>query len=251
MARAACSGEATSQKLCHPVKSEGQSCSPPGKSGFPNSFGIRFVRARRPTEDSPIGLAFDDVGSTNSDLWDVLVRELRGMPSVYFLGSVRQEDVTLIANQSDTEFIAVSLDEVLAETVWRKLHAEDQTNWEHWREPFEQSEGLMLEHVHLLTQGRRLAAVIDEQVRQRREEGRHDELAIIRSTAVLCARGAEVHADLLRVRRLLLFIHAPELGPKGTPKHQQNSLYSEKDLPIRLAMKIGFYSMFRLRAYFL
>lgn len=158
---------------------------------------IRFVRARRPTEDSPISLAFDDVGSTNSDLWDVLVRELRGMPSVYFLGSVRQEDVTLIANQSDTEFIPVSLDEELAETVWQKLHAEDQTNWEHWREPFEQSEGLMLEYVHLLTQGRRLAAVIDEQVRQRREEERHDELAIIRSTAVLCARGAEVHAGKL------------------------------------------------------
>ncbi len=158
---------------------------------------IRFVRARRPTEDSPIGLAFDDVGSTNSDLWDVLVRELRGMPSVYFLGSVRQEDVTLIANQSDTEFIAVSLDEELAETVWQNLHAENQTNWEHWREPFEQSEGLMLEYVHLLNKGRRLAAVIDEQVRQRRQEERLDELAIIRSTAVLCARGAEVHAGKL------------------------------------------------------
>jgi hypothetical protein len=142
-------------------------------------------------------LAFDDVGSANSDLWDVLVRELRGMPSVYFLGSVRQEDVALIANQSDTEFIAVSLDERLAETVWQKLHANEQTSWEHWREPFEQSDGLMLEYVHVLTQGRRLAAVIDEQVRQRQQEERHDELAIIRSTAVLCARGAEVQARKL------------------------------------------------------
>ena len=53
---------------------------------------ISCIRARRPTEDSPIGLAFDEVGSGNSDLWDVLVRELRGMPAVYFLGSVRQED---------------------------------------------------------------------------------------------------------------------------------------------------------------
>ena len=158
---------------------------------------IRFVRARHPTEDSPIGLAFDDVGSANIDLWDVLVRELRGMPSVYFLGSVRQEDVALIANQSDTEFVAVGLDEKLAETVWEKLRAGKQTSWEHWREPFEQSEGLMLEYVHVLTQGRRLAAVIDEQVRQRQQEGRHDELAIIRSTAVLCARDGEVLASKL------------------------------------------------------
>ena len=158
---------------------------------------IRFVRARRPTEISRIGLVFDEVGSTNSDLWDVLVQELRGLPSVYILGSVRQEDRILIVNQSDTEFIAVRLDEKLAENVWQKLYAENQTGWEHWREPFEQSEGLMLEYVHLLTQGKRLAAVICEQVRQRQQEDRHDELAIIRSTAVLCARGGEVQASKL------------------------------------------------------
>ena len=164
---------------------------------------IRFVRARRPTEASPIGLVFDEVGSSNSDLWDVLVRELRSLPSVYLLGSVRQEDRNLIANQSDTEFIAVRLDEDLARTVWEKLSAVNKTSWVHWREPFEHSEGLMLEYVHLLTQGKRLAVVIEEQVRQREHENRHDELAIIRSTAVLCARGGEVEAgklfELLRV----------------------------------------------------
>ncbi len=116
---------------------------------------IRFVRARRPTEMSPIGLVFDEVGSANSDLWDVLVRELRGLPAVYFLGSVRQEDVNLVANHSDTEFIPVMLDENLAHTIWEKLSAGHHTNWTHWREPFEQSEGLMLEYVHLLTQGKR------------------------------------------------------------------------------------------------
>ncbi|MDE0098433.1 MAG: hypothetical protein OXM87_02270 [Truepera sp.] len=158
---------------------------------------IRFVRARRPSETSPIGLVFDEVGSSSSDLWDILVRELRDLPAVYFLGSVRQEDVGLIANRSDTEFIAVSLDEGLAQTFWENLYDENQTTWTHWREPFEQSEGLMLEYVHLLTQGRRLAAVIEDQVRQREREGRNDELAIIRSTAVLCARGGEVEAGKL------------------------------------------------------
>lgn len=158
---------------------------------------VRFIRARRPTDESPIGLAFDEVGAANSDLWDVLVRELRGVPSVYFLGSMRQEDVALIANQSDTEFIAVSLDEKLAESVWQKLHTNAQTSWEHWLEPFEQSEGLMLEYVHLLTQGQRLQAVIDEQVRQRQQEERYDELAIIRSTAVISVRGAEIQVSKL------------------------------------------------------
>jgi len=164
---------------------------------------VRFIRARRPNEDCPIGLAFDDVSSAHNDLWNILVRELSGMPAVYCLGSVRQEDVALVTDQSDTEFIGVTLDEALAESVWRKLRTQRQTRWEHWREPFEQSEGLMLEYMHVLTQGRRLQAVIDEQVQQRKKENRTDELAIIRSTAVICARGGELRAsklfDLLNV----------------------------------------------------
>ena len=158
---------------------------------------VRFVRARRPGETSPIGLAFDEAGGSSSHLWNVLVRELRGLPDVYFLGSVRNEDLALITNQSDTEFFEISLDEELAQSVWTQLSSQDQTNWSHWREPFEQSEGLMLEYVHLLTQGKRLAIVIGEQVRQRDGEGRQDELAIIRNTAVLCALGGEVEAKRL------------------------------------------------------
>ena len=62
---------------------------------------MRFIRSRRPTEESPIAVAFDDIGPVGSDLWNVLVRELRGLPAVYLLGSVRQEDLALISNQSD------------------------------------------------------------------------------------------------------------------------------------------------------
>ena len=158
---------------------------------------IAFIRARRPTESSPIGLVLDDVGPQNSDLWNVLVDELRGLQAVYFLGSVRREDIDLIANQSDTEFISVVLDEDLAQTIWKELSADDYTNWSHWREPFEQSDRLMLEYVHLLTQGQRLTAVIGEQIRQREHEHRNDELKIIRSAAVLCSRGGEVAAGRL------------------------------------------------------
>ena len=158
---------------------------------------ITFTRARRPAENSPIGLVFDEVGSANTHLLDMLVHELRGLPAVYVLGSVRQEDVNLISNQSDTEFIPITLDETLAQTVWEKLSAQNHTEWNHWREPFEQSEGLMLEYVHLLTQGQRLAAVIGEQIRQREHESRHDELAILRSAAVISVRGGEVESSRL------------------------------------------------------
>ena len=157
----------------------------------------RFVRSRRPTAKSPLALVLDEVGSANSDLWDALARDLRGIPDLYLLGSLRQEDVNLIANRSDTGFISLELDDELAHAVWERLAAANHTRWTHWREPYEQSQGLMLEYVHLLTQGRRLALVIDDQVRQREHEHRDDELGIIRSTAVLCARGGEVDAQRL------------------------------------------------------
>ncbi|MEC8860146.1 MAG: hypothetical protein VYE29_09125 [Pseudomonadota bacterium] len=158
---------------------------------------ISFVRARRPSEKLPLGLVIDELGASNSDLWGVLTRELRGLPFVHLIGSIRQEDVVLVSNQADTEIIAVRMDQNLAEGVWRKLHNDNQTHWEHWAEPFEQAGGLMLEYVHLLTQGKRLSAVIEEQIRLRQQEKRYDELAIIRSASLLFTFGAEVRADEL------------------------------------------------------
>ena len=158
---------------------------------------VRFVLARRPTPTSPIGLAVDEICAANSGLWDVLLKLLWGVPEVYVLGSVRTEDIYLISNQADTGFVQLTLDDRLAESVWKKLANDDLTNWSHWREPFEQSEDLMLEFVHILTQGERLASVIGDQVRQREHEERTDELAIIRCTAELCRHGGEIDAGRL------------------------------------------------------
>ncbi len=156
-----------------------------------------FIRARRPQKQSPIALTCDEVGASNSDLWNILVNDLRGMPEVFLLGSVRTEDMSLISNQSDTAFYEVNLNETLAENIWKELFHQKQTDWPHWREAFEQSEGLMLEYVHLLTQGERLTALIGEQVRQRERERRYDELAIIRSTAALAIHGGEIEVKTL------------------------------------------------------
>jgi len=168
------------------------------KAGVQDSDAIiRFVRSRRPKKISPIALVFDEIGASNSDLWDVLVHELRALSHVYFLGSIRKENLTLISNQSDTQIFEVNLDEILAQDIWKQLAERQQTNWSHWREPFEKSECLMLEYVHLLTQGKRLVSLVRDQVRQREKEGRDDELAIIRTTSVLCARGGEIESKPL------------------------------------------------------
>jgi len=158
---------------------------------------LSFVRARRPQEVSRICLAFDEIGPANSNLWDVLAREFRGVPHVNLVGSVRREDLNLLADHSDVTIVEATLDHDLAQALWVELQARGQTLFSHWREPFEQCEGLLLEYVHILTRGKRLATLIRDQVRERERDDRKDELAIIRTTAALCAYGGEVNANAL------------------------------------------------------
>jgi len=158
---------------------------------------IRFLRARRPSEVSPIGLALDEIGAIGADLWNILARELRGMSDIYFLGTVRKEDISFISNHSDVEIIEVSLNEKLAESVWSELQVVGQTQWKHWREAFEMSNGLMLEYVHILTQGKRLAVVINDQIRIRQQESRYNELAILRVVATIFSLGGDIQASKL------------------------------------------------------
>ena len=158
---------------------------------------VRFVRSRKPQKQSPIMLVFDEIGEKNSGLWDILAHELSRMPNVYLIGSIRSEDTSLVYDHSNVGFFRVKLDECLAKRIWTRLSQRNETDWHHWREPFERSSGLMLEYVHILTQGKQLATVIKDQVRQRERENRNEELAILRSTAVLCSRGGEVKTKAL------------------------------------------------------
>jgi len=158
---------------------------------------VNFIKSKLTDTSIPIGIAFDEIGSVNKDAFNALYEEISCIPKVYLLGSIRAEDKFLIRNAADIAFVPIVLSENLAESIWEKLKAEGASNWEHWREPFENSDGLMLEYVHLLTKGERLQKVIDQQILQREKEDREDELAIIRSCSVICSQGAEVDVEKL------------------------------------------------------
>ncbi|MBT2970337.1 MAG: hypothetical protein KME56_11435 [Candidatus Thiodiazotropha sp. (ex Ctena orbiculata)] len=55
----------------------------------------------------------------------------------------------------------------------------------------------MLEYVHILTQGKRLASVIQDQVLARQQENRDDELAILRIAAMLSSEGGDIEVSKL------------------------------------------------------
>ena len=158
---------------------------------------VTCLQARRPSDRSPIAIAIDDVGPTNADLWNHICGAIGYLPYIHIVGTIRVEDKILVRDAAEIIVHRVSLDENFAEEVWSQLKAQNLTHWAHWKEPFEQSKGLLLEYVHILTQGKRLAAVIADQIAVREAENRNDELSILRVTSALSALGAEIEAKRL------------------------------------------------------
>lgn len=158
----------------------------------------QLVRTFRASEDSPLGFVMDDIGRNGPESWGALLKEAMSVPGVVLLGSVREEDVTLIAERARAAEIRADPDDELAERLWRELREAEKTNWAGWREPWKMSDGLLLEYVHILTRGRRMHELLADQVAARISDPKRSlELDILRSGAWAGAANAEVDASRL------------------------------------------------------
>ncbi len=144
----------------------------------------------------------DDVGRNGPESWGALLKEAMSVPGVVLLGSVREEDVTLIAERARAAEIRADPDDELAERLWRELLEAEKTNWAGWREPWKMSDGLLLEYVHILTRGQRMHELLADQVAARVSDSKRSlELDILRSGAWAGTGNAEV--DALRLAHAL------------------------------------------------
>lgn len=167
----------------------------------------QLVRTFRASEDSPLGFVMDDIGRNGPESWGDLLKEAMSVPGVVLLGSVREEDVTLIAERARAAEIRADPDDELAERLWRELREAEKTSWAGWREPWKMSDGLLLEYVHILTRGQRMHELLADQVAARiSDPARSLELDILRSGAWAGAANAEVDAS--RLARALLVSEA-------------------------------------------
>ncbi|WP_306120703.1 MULTISPECIES: hypothetical protein [unclassified Roseitalea] len=158
----------------------------------------QLIRTFRASVDSPLGFVMDDVGRNGPESWGALLKEAMSVPGVVLLGSVREEDVTLIAERARAAEIRADPDDELAERLWRELREAEKTNWAGWREPWKMSEGLLLEYVHILTRGQRMHELLADQVAVRvSDQKRSLELDILRSGAWAGAANAQVDASRL------------------------------------------------------
>src|SRR3546814_9350378 len=60
----------------------------------------QLVRTFRASVDSPFGFVMDDVGRNGPESWGALLKDAMSVPGVVLLGSVREDDVTLIAERA-------------------------------------------------------------------------------------------------------------------------------------------------------
>ena len=189
----------------------------------------QLIRTFRASEDSPLGFVMDDIGRNGPESWGALLKEAMSVPGVVLLGSVREEDVTLIAERARAAEIRAEPDDELAERLWQELREAEKTNWAGWREPWKMSNGLLLEYVHILTRGQRMHELLADQVTARISDPKRSlELDILRSSAWAGAANAEVdasrlartlsvsEADLSRALRRLIQEHLVRSPARGT-----------------------------------
>lgn len=151
---------------------------------------VRLARASGASTRSPVGFAVDGVGVGSADAWDLLQRELAPLRGVHLLGSARTEDLPPLRTLPNCTVVEVALNEAVAQEIHAKLLSTGATTVPHWRAAFEQANGLTLEYTHLLTRGRRLSAVVAEQVQRRIAEDRETELQILARVALAHQWGA-------------------------------------------------------------
>lgn len=158
----------------------------------------QLIRTFRASEDCPLGFVMDDIGRNGAESWGALLKEVMSVPGVVLLGSIREEDVTLIAERARAAEIRAAPDDELAERLWRELREARKTNWVGWREPWKMSDGLLLEYVHILTQGQRMPELLADQVAVRISDPKRSlELDVLRSCAWAGATNAGIDASRL------------------------------------------------------
>src|SRR6266511_74537 len=156
---------------------------------------VARVAGMRPGKHVPVGVFIDDAGRHDPVTLNAMLGELARSPNVVVIVTTREEDVFPVPHLAALATVRPTLDERLAEELWRRLRDDEATEWAGWREPFERAAGLLLEYVSLLTTGRRLDEVVTEQVQARaRDPLRHKELDVARLVATAHQFGASLRA---------------------------------------------------------
>lgn len=160
----------------------------------------RLVRAHATSSRWSVGLLVDAVGRGEFEAWSRLRERIAAIPGTLLIGTARREDLFTLGDLADCHIVPVTLDELAAEIIHAGLLRRGATTIPHWREAFEQSDGLTMEFTYLLTRGARLRDVIGDQVADRVSQGRALELQVLALASTADRWSASVPTHELQAR---------------------------------------------------
>jgi hypothetical protein len=151
---------------------------------------MRLARSLGASVQHPVGFLVDGAGAGQLTRWDLLRARAAATDGVLLFATVRNEDLVQLGSFAGTETVDVVLDERSAEAIFAGLQRRGATEAPHWKEAFESSNGLTLEFTYLLTHGKRLQEVIGDQIYDRVQQNRSDELELLGLVTVAHQWGA-------------------------------------------------------------
>ncbi|MCY3788299.1 MAG: hypothetical protein OXH63_05870 [Gemmatimonadetes bacterium] len=156
---------------------------------------IRLARAYNASAQNPIGFLVDSAGTGDFRGWSQLRSEAAAVQGILLVATARNEDLALLGDMAECSTVEIRLDERTAEVIYQGLVERGATTALHWQEALEDADGLTLEFTHLLTSGKRLRDLIDDQVNQRMTENRHNEISVLALVSAADRWSAELSAS--------------------------------------------------------
>lgn len=158
---------------------------------------VRHCRLLKPSHQSPVVVAADNLGRPSTAFWPEAVDRLRELPDVFLLGAARAEDfdpaivrggARVVQPQLDTQTAGYIAEQVaLAGVPLRMAPPEAELR----------AEGHLMEFIALLTTGRRYEQVLADQVAALRTPGRELQRTLARIVTAAHSLGVPVPAASL------------------------------------------------------
>lgn len=158
---------------------------------------VRHVELLRATATSPVVVAADNLGRPSTSAWPDAVAALREVPHVFVIGAAREEDFSPRLLNGSTRVIRPLLDRLTAELIAERVERAELTTKMATAEALARSDGLLMEFLSLLREGKHLEQVLASQAAELATPGREIQREAARLVLAAHAVGLSLTARML------------------------------------------------------
>lgn len=158
---------------------------------------VRHVELLRASATSPVVVAADNLGRHSTSAWPNAVASLCEIPHVFVIGAAREEDFSPRLLNGSTRVIRPVLDRLTAELIAERIERADLTTKMATAEALARSNGLLMELLSLLREGKHLEQVLASQAAELAVPGREIQREAARLVLAAHAVGLSLTARML------------------------------------------------------